>query len=110
MLDDVASAPIWFPNNLTEDVNPSWSPDGQRIVFESERDGNKEIYVMDADGGNQIRLTRNDAVDSTATWSHDGSLIAFASNRNTGPPYNPYNLDITETGRISLRLLRREET
>ena len=43
---------------------PRWSPDGRKILFDSERDGNREIYVMDADGSNQTRLTRNNSVDS----------------------------------------------
>ena len=56
------------PQNLTnhpsDDRSPSWSPDGKRIAFESDRDagGNPhgiDIYVMDADGGNQERLTNN---------------------------------------------------
>jgi len=34
-----------------------WSPDGRKIVFSSDRDGNDEIYVMDADGGHQTLLT-----------------------------------------------------
>ena len=37
--------------NRGDDWSPSWSPDGKRIVFSSGQDGNREIYVMDADGG-----------------------------------------------------------
>lgn len=40
------------------DADPEWSPDGRRLAFYSERDGNPEIYVMDADGGAVRRLTR----------------------------------------------------
>ena len=41
------------------DSGADWSPDGTRIAFTSERDGNREIYVMDADGSNLIRVTDN---------------------------------------------------
>jgi Tol biopolymer transport system component len=39
------------------DIEPAWSPDGTRIAFASNRDGDWDIYVMDADGGNVRRLT-----------------------------------------------------
>ena len=41
------------------DMSPSWSPDGNKITFYSNRDGNSEIYVMNADGTGQTRLTNN---------------------------------------------------
>ena len=52
-----------------------------RIVFTSLRDRHFEIYVMDADGGNQVRLTNNRANDTEPDWSPDGRKIAFASSR-----------------------------
>ena len=57
----------------------AWSPDGKRIAFESSRDGNGEIYVMNSDGTGQTNLTNNPAGDSTPAWSPDGSRIAFVS-------------------------------
>jgi TolB protein len=51
-------------------------------VFASERDGNREIYVMNIDGSEQIRLTDNPAVDSDLVWAPDGSRIAFWSRRD----------------------------
>lgn len=51
-------------------------------MFNSERDGNLEIYVMDADGSNQTCLTNNLARDSYIVWLFDGSRIAFASDRD----------------------------
>lgn len=55
-----------------------------QIAFTSTRDGNPEIYVMDADGEKQIRLTRHPQEDKMPSWSPDGKKIAFASNRNGG--------------------------
>ncbi|MGA9347212.1 MAG: S8 family serine peptidase [Anaerolineae bacterium] len=53
-----------------------------KITFTSHRDGNSEIYVMDAGGSNQTRLTNNAASDDRPAWSPDRSKIAFASDRN----------------------------
>ena len=50
------------------------------IAFTSTRDGNSEIYVMDSDGGNQVRLTYDPASDYQPAWSPDSTRIAF--NRN----------------------------
>ena len=69
-------------DHVNYDGNPAWSPDGQRIAFTSDRDGNREIYVMDADGGNPTRLTQNDGDDVDPTWSPDGQRIAFTSDRD----------------------------
>ena len=50
-----------------------------KIAFYSKRDGNPEIYTMDADGGNQTRLTFNEAGDGWPTWSPNGQQIVFHS-------------------------------
>ena len=56
-----------------------------KIAFTSTRDdGLGEIYVMDSDGGNQLRLTNNPADDRDPSWSPDGDRIAFVSNRDHG--------------------------
>ena len=69
-------------DNDARDSFPAWSPDGRRIAFDSDRDGNSEIYVMNADGSGVTRLTDNDAIDSFPTWSPDGRRIAFSSTRD----------------------------
>jgi TolB protein len=64
------------------DLSPTWSPDGTRLAFASKRDGNWEIYTMDRDGGNLVRLTDHPADDTNPVWSPDGSRIAFESTRD----------------------------
>ena len=71
---------------LTRDVGqnykPAWSPDGSHIAFESNRNGNLEIYVMNADGSHQFRLTRHPDADYGPSWTPDGSRILFSRFEN----------------------------
>jgi len=72
------------------DQEPSWAPDGSKIVFSSDRGalaGSLAIYVMAANGTNPIRLT-DTTYNSAPAWSPDGSKIAFQSARNS------FNLEI----------------
>lgn len=92
--DCAGSGDIWLLDietqtrtNLTADSDstdryPAWSPDGHKILFVSHRDGNQEIYIMDADGGNLQNLTNNPATDAQASWSPDGRFIIFISDRD----------------------------
>lgn len=73
---------------LTDSLAPvrnlvtSWSHDGARLAFSSDRDGNMEIYLMEPDGSNPVQLTHNPASDSEANWSPDGRSITFISDRD----------------------------
>ena len=73
--------------NLTDDpandIRPAWSPDGRRLVFESDRDGNAEVYVLDrgALAASAVNLTEDPFEDTDPTWSPDGTRIAFVSDR-----------------------------
>ena len=53
-----------------------------RIAFDSDRDGNFEVYVMNTDGSGLTRLTSNPAGDGSPAWSPDGTRIAFVSDRD----------------------------
>lgn len=68
------------------DRRPAWSPDGDRIAFDTERHGDlteespdTEIYVMNADGSGQHRLTQGGGKDRRPVWSPDGQRIAFTT-------------------------------
>ena len=80
----LTSEEFWLRNALAAQKS--------RIVFTSRRDGNNEIYVMDADGKNPIRLTDNPANDFDPDWSPDGTKIPFASRRKGGV-YQIYVMD-----------------
>ena len=64
-----------------------------KIAFASDRDGNFEIYVMDADGGGQIRLTENSGEDYSPAWSPDGNRLAFVSTRDGNAEVYVMNVD-----------------
>ena len=70
--------------NRAYDGFPSWSADGNRIVFVSDRGnrGNSDIFVMDANGGNVKRLTRGGGQDLYPAFAPDGKRVAFSSNRD----------------------------
>lgn len=61
-----------------------WSPDGNRIAFVSNRNGNREIYVMGRDGSNQTRLTDDPEDDFDASWSRDGERLTFSRGGSAG--------------------------
>jgi len=72
-------------DNLSVDQHPAYSPDGTKIAFTSERDGNPDIWVMNSDGTELQRLTDNPSPDYNPAWSPDGSKIAFVSERDGNP-------------------------
>ena len=63
-------------------VMPVAAAGGGKIAFTSDRDGNYEIYSMNADGTGQTRLTTDLSDDEFSSWSPDGSKLAFFSNRD----------------------------
>ncbi len=65
------------------ETNPVFSPDGARIAFTGEYDGNVDVFVIPAAGGVPIRLTWHPAADTALGWTPDGQRVLFTSNRNS---------------------------
>jgi TolB protein len=66
------------------DEEPRYSPDGNRIVFVSNRSGSYNLYLMDADGRNVSRLSEHAGNDRAPSWSPDGQSLVFGSDRDRG--------------------------
>ncbi len=83
-----------------DDTDPVFSPDGRKIAFCSDRNGNKDIYLVNADGTgnylNEVRLTNHPESDCSPTWSPDGTRIAFSSMRDGDPEI--FTLDVATPG------------
>src|SRR5204863_7100568 len=82
---------------------PRWSPNGTKILFQSDRDnpfsGIYDIYTMNSDGSGVTRLTSDANDDGRASWSPDGSKIVFQSFRN-GLNYQVYSMNADGSGQV----------
>src|SRR5262249_48377806 len=90
------------PRSAAEaDYEPTVSPDGSQIAFVSYRNfktADADLWLSNANGGNQRRLTDDVTSESTPAWSPDGTRIAFASDRNRGR--NDLYVMSTRSGRV----------
>ncbi|MEO0095188.1 MAG: hypothetical protein ABIL66_04775 [candidate division WOR-3 bacterium] len=69
-------------NDTFPDFAPAISPDGKFIAFESVRERNRDIYIMEIESRKLTRLTEHPADDYSPTWSPDGKRVAFISDRD----------------------------
>jgi len=82
-------------------VDLSWSPDGSKIVFSSDEDGDWEIYTINIDGTNLLQLTENNVYDGSPVWSPDGQQIVFESERDVNWEIYIMNIDGSKPKRIT---------
>ena len=81
------------------DWHPSWLPDGKRIVFVSHRDGNYEIYVMNADGVRQVhRLTKDGSDDTDPAWFDPAFAVDIAPCCSCSRRQKTHDVGLVQTG------------
>jgi Tol biopolymer transport system component len=121
-----SKTPVQLTKDTGSDGWPVWSPDGSKIAFFSNKGGkNFDLWVMDADGGNQRQLTHLNYPVSQIVWSPDGTHLAFSLETglqgavfqvaldgskpvvlaqdpglNISPSYSPDGKQIAYTGRV----------
>jgi Tol biopolymer transport system component len=91
---------IRVTDNLVNDENPAWSPDGTQIAFATNRDGNFEIYLYSVGTGSVVNLTQHAGDDRWPTWSPDGTRIAFQSNRDGNEEI--YSMSVDGSDQVNL--------
>jgi TolB protein len=93
--DGTARQPI---EEIGREGSPAFSPDGASLVFDSDRDGNAEIYVRRLNSGTARRLTSHPARDWGAVWSPDGASLVFMSNRDAPAGADLYRMRADGSG------------
>jgi Tol biopolymer transport system component len=88
-------------NHSANDRDPVWSPDGSQLAFTSDRDGDPEIWIVNADGGVAQQITNNgEALDLAPAWSPDGTRLLYYSDKSGGREI--FLLDLASGSEIQL--------
>jgi Tol biopolymer transport system component/DNA-binding winged helix-turn-helix (wHTH) protein len=86
--------------NSANNGSAGWSPDNSKLIYQSDQDGNWEIYTISVDG-ELAQLTDDAADDHSPDWSPDGNRIAFSSNRNGKQQIYVMNADGSSLAQIT---------
>jgi TolB protein len=129
LLSTLIGQPLRLTNNLVNDVPVAFSPDGNRILFFSERSAKREIYTMALNGTNILQLTNNQVLDYPVRYFPDGLRILYWSmdfnnnaeihtvdtkgglqsiRRITAIPWANYPVDVSRDGNLILYYSERE--
>lgn len=92
-IDRATGVPTQLTRGQSVDFDATWRPDGQAIVFASTRNGQTDIYIMNADGSSQRALTNDPGASQYPSFSPDGTRILFESTRD-GPNWAMYSMDL----------------
>ena len=113
-LADATGAVTQLTVNDADDVEPTWSPDGARLAFTSDRDGDNELYVVNlacleagCTEADAVPLTDNDADDRAPAWTPDGAHLLFQSDRDGD--WNIYLLNVADGAVARLTLSAEDE-
>ena len=93
---------VQLTDHPASDRFPGCSPNGSRIAFASERGVTPDLYVMDSDGSNVIRLTQDNFLEGNPSWTPDGTEIAFDSFRFVVGNWEIYVMDADGNNVINL--------
>ena len=90
------------PHPLTDrdDIDPTWSSDGSMIAFASNRAGDRQLFVMDADGSNIRQVTNLNNMGGRSAFSPDGTKLAFY--RGTAGDHDIFTINVDGTGLVQL--------
>lgn len=95
---------VQLTNNNSDNRYASYNKDGEVIVFESNRDGHWQIYIMDINGNRQERIINSEFNDRRPTWHPYKNIILFESNRTGTNELYTYNLADRELKKVPIDL------
>ncbi|PIE90639.1 MAG: hypothetical protein CR997_05220 [Acidobacteria bacterium] len=80
---------------------PAISPDGRKIAFSASHNGNVDLWVMNLDGSDLLRITRHPAVDTNPSWAPGGNALLYTSDRTGAPQIYRMDADGLNNQRIT---------
>lgn len=92
-------------DNRAIDGEPTWSPDGRRIAFVSDRAGSPQLYVMNRDGSDQRRLTFEGSYNATPDWSPNGHYIAYTAR----DPHNHFDIFVVDVASSAVTRITQQQ-